>query len=95
MTLGNRHHGEHNGCEVVDVRLMRPSLFTRDRCPTIPTLCDFVMTAGYPKPSEVKRVEHFDEPHTRIYRLYIKRDPCPVMLLPGQAVCPICGESHE
>lgn len=95
--LGNRYRGERDGHEVVDVLFSRSSVFSKDRCPTIPSLCDFVMRAGFPKPGEVKSVTHIPgcgkEGDT--YRLYIKRDPCPVILLPGMSVCPICGGDHE
>lgn len=95
MSLGNTHLGEQDGYELVDVHFSRTSVFSKDRSPTIPTLCDFVMRAGYPKASEVKRVKQLDSPDGRSFRLYIQREPCPVMLLPGQDKCPICGEEHQ
>lgn len=91
-SLGNIHHGtDPHGFEVVDVIFGKTSVFRKNQCPTIPSLCDFVMRAGYPRETEVKRVEQRD---TGVYRLYIIRDPCPVILLPSQEVCPICRKPH-
>lgn len=90
-SLTNTHHGVIDGFEVVDVEFGDISVFRRRLCPTIPTLCVFVMRAGYPRPSEVKRVEQREE---GVYRLFIRREPCPVLFL-GGARCPMCGEEHE
>lgn len=93
-SLGNTHLGLVKGFEVIDVEFDAVSIYSKGQCPTIPSLCDFVFRSGYPRETEVKRVERIDSKEGATYRLHVIRATCPVMFF-GGPTCPMCGGTHE
>ena len=93
--LSNTYHGEADGYEVVDVHFSAGSVFSTDRCPWGEGMADFVMRAGYPKASEIKKYKHIQHREGGdTYRLYIVRESCPVLFFGGTS-CPTCGGTHN
>ncbi len=54
-----------------------------------------ILQVNGPRPHEIEKVTAvFNVKENRkTFRLYIKRDPCPVIFF-GEGVCPLCGGVH-
>lgn len=89
-TLSNDHLGEAEGYERIDVTIYGP--WKVDPVDN-DYLSSMVMRANRPKPHEIKKVEALKLDKGIRFKLYVKRDPCPVKFF-GGPLCPICRAPH-
>ncbi len=87
-TLSNTHLGlNEKGFDVIDVEIYGLT----DILPIPEQVAGLVMRVDRPKPHEVKRVEVISHRRWTVYRLFVKKDPCPVRWV---GICPLCRKEH-
>lgn len=67
----------------------------RTQDPTPENLSGLVTRVDRPRPHEIVNIRRVQGKKAVTFELTVKRDPCPVRLLPGMTTCPICGGSHD
>lgn len=98
LSLWNDHLPDYDGQEVIDVVIFRLSVAQcTDEWANSEegrsSLANLITEVNSPKAHEIKRVMTKEEGSFKRFRLFIERDPCPVLFLGGK-VCPLCGGTH-
>lgn len=90
-TLSNDHLPMEDGFERIDVTIYGPwKVDPVDH----EYLSGMVMRVDRPRPHEIKEVRVAKLDGGIRFKLFIKRDPCPVRYFTG-ATCPICRKPHS
>ncbi len=57
-------------------------------------LASMILNVKAPKVHEIKVIVVIPDDDYKVFRVFIERDPCPVVFF-GGPTCPMCGEDHE
>lgn len=96
--LFNISYDDEGGYERIDISL---SLLSFATCTDVwanseegrEHLVSLILQVNAPRPHEIKRVITQEIARRKVFKLYIQRDPCPVLFFGGET-CPICRGPH-